>query len=55
MHRFNILLILGLGLIDRCDDSIGVGVLQGDIGKIFLEPKVDISVLEVVIVHLDRA
>ena len=55
MHRFNVLLILGLRLIDRCDDSIGVRALQGKFGKFFLEAKVDISALEVVIVHLDRA
>lgn len=54
VHCFQVFLILCLRLIDRGDNAISVSVLQGDIGKFFLETKVDISILKVVIVNLDR-
>lgn len=55
MHHFDVFLILRLSLIDRCDNAFSVRALQGNIVEFFLETKVDISILKVVIVNLDRA
>ena len=48
-------LILGLGYVDRLDNALSIRIFQRDVRELFLEPEVDVSILEVVIVNLDDA
>ena len=55
MHPLNLSLVVGLGLVDCSDDAICIGVLQWNSSELFLETKVDVAILKVVIVNLDAS
>ena len=47
-------LILGLGYVDRLDNALSIRILQRDACELFLQTEMNVSVLKVVIVNLDR-
>ena len=51
----NLVLIVRLRLVDRSDNAFSIGALQWNARELLLETEVNVAVLEVVIVDLDRS
>ena len=55
MHSLNRSLIVSFSLVDRSYDAITIGSLKRNVGKVSIEAEMNVSILEVVIVNLDRS
>lgn len=55
MTALNLVLIVRLRLVDRSDNAFSIGALQWNARELLLETEVNVAVLEVVIVDLDRS
>ena len=55
MHSLNRSLIVSFSLVDRSYDAITIGSLKRNVGEVSIEAEMNVSILEVVIVNLDRS
>ena len=55
MHSLDRSLIVSFSLVDRSYDAITIGSLKRNVGEVSIEAEMNVSILEVVIVNLDRS
>ena len=55
MHSLDRSLIVSFSLVDRSYDAITIGSLKRNVGEVSIEAEMNVSILEVMIVNLDRS